>query len=59
MTVNEIDMKFRDPQEAFEQAIQDGRFTQVAAEAGLWMYIGTTLEGRDQFKNVESRQYAE
>ena len=52
-------MEFRDPQEAFEQAIQEGRFTQGAAEAGLWMYIGTTLEGRDQFKNVESRQYAE
>ena len=58
MTVNEIDMQFRDPQEAFEQAIREGRLTQAAAEAGLWMYIGT-LAGRDQFKNVESRQYAE
>ena len=50
---------FRDAQEAFCQAIREGRLTEARASwlwAGDWMYMGTQ-DGADLFKNIRTRGY--
>lgn len=51
---------FRDPQEAFEDAIEKGYLTDNDASdgnyAGHWMYMHTSSEG-DHFKNRFTRRY--
>ena len=61
-------MTFRDSQEAFAQAIKDGRLSDVPNYkllygapvknyAGQYMYMGTDESGRDLFKNILTRKY--
>jgi hypothetical protein len=58
-------MQYRDSQEAFEQAIKEGRLSddpKAANYAGLYMYMGTTPTApgerpRDLFKDINSREY--
>lgn len=50
---------FKDPQEAFEQAISEGRLSadqQAENYAGHYMYMGT-WSGVDKFKHAVTRQY--
>ncbi len=52
-------MAFRDSQKAFDEAIQQGRLSTDAKApnfAGNYMYMGTD-NGRDLFKNIETRSY--
>ena len=50
---------FRDPVEAFEDAIRTGRLSATPADhrfAGRYMYMGTQ-DGHDLFKHVGTREY--
>ena len=48
-------MTYRDDaQQAFQDAIQQGRLTEQTASDYMYMY---TLDGRDAFKHIETRQY--
>lgn len=50
---------FKNPDDAFEDAISAGRLSRVASEylfAGNWMYMGT-WDGIDAFKNINTREY--
>jgi hypothetical protein len=50
---------FRDPEEAFEQAISEGRLSRDEKAdnfAGNYMYMHTT-NGEDCFKNIITRKY--
>ena len=52
-------MEFRDAQEAFEQAIAEGRMStdhESCQYAGDYMYMGTKY-GVDLFKNINTREY--
>jgi hypothetical protein len=53
-------MTFKNPQAAFEAAINNGRLSDLENApnyAGKYMYMGTTDDGLDHFKNIVSRQY--
>ena len=51
---------FRDSNEAFRQAIEQGRLTDESVSsplyAGNYMYMGT-YDGVDQFKDIVTREY--
>ena len=50
---------FKNPQQAFEEAIKQGRLSANETDntyAGHYMYMGTQ-DGRDLFKNKMTRQY--
>tara|TARA_Y100000310_G_scaffold244623_1_gene249427 strand:- start:12 stop:191 length:180 start_codon:yes stop_codon:yes gene_type:complete len=53
-------MEFRDPQEAFEEAIRECLLSDkkgdIAPYAGDYMYMGTE-RGVDLFKNKDTRRY--
>ena len=52
-------MEYRDSQQAFEQAIAEGRFSldhESAQYVGDYMYMGTK-DGVDLFKNRNTREY--
>ena len=54
-------MTFRNPQLAFNQAIEDGLFStnpQKENYVGKFMYMGTNEVGVDLFKNIATRKYA-
>ena len=58
--VSEVEMIFRDSQEAFEDAIADGELSEDEGAdnwAGNYMYMFTDDEGTDQFKNIRTRVY--
>ena len=51
--------EFRDSQQAFADAIKTGKLTTNQTDdlyAGHWMYM-CTVNGEDQFKNIQTRQY--
>ncbi len=56
---------FRDSREAFDDAIKAGVLTEAVEAweqqdpryAGKWMYMHTEADGRDAFKNIDSRRY--
>lgn len=54
-------MDFKDPKEAFELAIKQGRLSrdpQAENYAGHYMYMGPTTNGKhDAFKHIETREY--
>jgi hypothetical protein len=53
------DMTFKDPKEAFNEAVEEGRLSRdKGAEnyVGLYMYMGTN-DGKDLFKNIITREY--
>ena len=53
-------MTFKDSQAAFEAAIEAGRLSTdkaLANYAGNYMYMHTDDDGRDSFKNIETRKY--
>ena len=55
-------MTFRDPQQAFEQAIEEGRLVDYDYSplyAGWYMYMGHDGTGRAQFKHRTTRRYLE
>ena len=51
---------FNDPDAAFDKAIADGRLQGHSPHrilyAGNYMYMGT-VNGRDTFKNIDTRRY--
>ena len=51
----------KDPQSAFEQAIEEGRLSANPSAdnyAGHYMYMGIACDGkRDAFKHILTRQY--
>lgn len=50
---------FVDSRYAFNEAIKEGRLSadpKATNYAGRYMYMGT-VEGRDQFKHIDTRQY--
>lgn len=53
--------KFKDPNEAFEQAIKEGRLSRnpkAKNYAGHYMYMGPTEDGKNNaFKHIVTRQY--
>lgn len=52
-------MEFKDPKDAFDTAIEDGRLSvdpEADTYAGLFMYMGT-IDGKDLFKHIMTRQY--
>jgi hypothetical protein len=52
-------MEHRDPDDAFNQAIELGRLSADESApnfAGLFMYMNSDKYG-DHFKNIETRQY--
>ncbi len=52
-------MTYNDPQQAFEEAIKNKRLSddpQSPIYAGNYMYMGSN-EGKDLFKNIDSRNY--
>lgn len=54
-----IKMKFKSPAVAFEEAIAEKRLSHNETApnfAGNYMYAGTK-EGKDLFKNVDTRKY--
>ena len=61
------DLKFttRDPADAFNQALQDGRlflskpfnYQDARPCVGDYMYVYTDQDGRDQFKHIDTRKY--
>ncbi len=61
MATKEWKPMFRDSQEAFEQAITEGRLSvdpKAANYAGNYMYMHTDpATGSDRFKNIETRSY--
>ncbi len=53
-------MTFRNGQQAFEEAIQQGRLSvdpNAPSFAGNYMYMATEDSGRDLFKNINTRRY--
>ena len=54
MTDLQATVTFRDSQEAFEEAIKRGWFSERQAEQ--WMYMGT-YDCVDKFKSIQTRQY--
>lgn len=53
-------MKFRNPQQAFNDAITSGRLSKTpgaANYAGTYMYMGTANNGLDLFKHIITRAY--
>jgi hypothetical protein len=53
-------MTFRDPVEAFDAAIREGKLSAQRGwlpYAGDYMYMGTDVDGIDLFKHIDSRQY--
>jgi len=52
---------WKNPQEAFEQAIKEGRLSRDPKTenfAGLYMYMGPTVDGKhDAFKHSLTRKY--
>lgn len=51
--------EFRDTYDAFAEAINAGRLSdnpQSPVHAGNFMYMGT-VQGRDLFKNITTREY--
>ena len=53
-------MLYRDPDKAFEDAIQEKRLNRNKKSdlyAGNWMYMFTNEHGIDQFKNIITRKY--
>lgn len=53
-------MIFKNSQEAFRLAIQQGRLSDNPASAlyaGHYMYMGTQENGVDEFKNINTRDY--
>jgi hypothetical protein len=58
-TQDEFNPTFKDPREAFEQAIRDKRLSRDPGApnyAGNFMYMGT-WDNKDQFKNIIDRRY--
>jgi len=54
-------MEYGNPQEAFESAIAAGTLSATPGldnYAGNYMYM-CTIDGRHQFKNINTRQYLE
>ena len=54
------DLYLRSPVAAFQNAIERKVFTDIPDSrfyAGDWMYMHTESDGRDAFKNVNTRQY--
>ena len=53
--------QYTDPQEAFAQAITQGRLSDdpnAENYAGKYMYMGKSANGQyDAFKNIDTRQY--
>ena len=47
--------RFRFPQDAFDDAIRQGRLTTDTAPK--YMYMGTTPQGHDLFKHMITRRY--
>jgi len=53
-------MTFKNTQEVFEQALQEGRLTRDKAKSNFvarFMYMGTDESGKDLFKNILYRYY--
>ena len=54
-------MDYKNPQKAFEQAIEQGRLSKnpdAENYAGKYMYMGKSANGQyDAFKNINTRQY--
>lgn len=51
---------FRDPDEAFEDAIKSGRLSASRFPPNStyrFMYMGTDANGKDLFKNIDTREY--
>lgn len=51
---------YKDPKEAFDQAIAAGRLSankDAANYAGFYMYMGPGYDGRDAFKHSTTRKY--
>lgn len=51
--------EFKNPQQVFEQAIARGILSADSSSklyAGNYMYMGT-VDGQDQFKNIDTREY--
>jgi hypothetical protein len=61
MASNRIDtFTYRNSHEAFEQAIKEGRLSTIKSSAnyaGSYMYMHTDSDGRDCFKNINTRKY--
>ena len=56
-----ITWSHKDPAHAFAQAIIDGRLSSCPTSpvyGGKFMYMGT-YNGKDQFKHINTRRYAE
>ena len=54
-----VQPSFRPAQDAFKDALNTGRLSTTptdATYAGRYMYMGT-VNGRDLFKHIDSRQY--
>jgi len=52
--------RFRNPVDAFDDAIASGRLNtrpESSKYAGNWMYMHTDEDGKDVFKNIETRRY--
>ena len=57
--MKEFEPEFRNPKDAFNQAIKDGRLVLQETSpnyAGKYMYMGT-WDNKDQFKNSMYRNY--
>jgi len=57
-TSSRADMTHRNPQDAFDQAIAEGRLSADEDDthyAGNYMYMGT-VNGCDTFKHIDTRQ---
>lgn len=53
-------MTYRDSQQAFQAAIESGRLSINKSQpnyAGKYMYMGTDDDGKDLFKNIDTREY--
>lgn len=53
-------MTFKNSQEAFENAIVQGRLSKTKSAlnyAGKFMYMGTDSTGKDRFKHIWTREY--
>jgi len=56
---NQISIQFKNPFDAFEQAIKNGHLSIDDRDSnfhGLYMYMGTE-NGLDLFKNINTREY--
>jgi hypothetical protein len=53
-------ISFRVPAVAFNEAILSGRLSSAPGDAkyaGKFMYMGTSPDGKDLFKNIDTRAY--